>query len=179
MANYEALPTATSPAEARRQLAGPAEHVLLLGEGGAPSALLTADLLDRPDRPPIVMIPEGMSARDFAASPGVTLLDLSDDIPGIVVLHGDRPVGVMPIAVVLEAIAREATEPGPTTMGPNGNASDGTLAGDVGLPRALARCHAPGCGLLNELLFYDRAAPPWCRNANPPAHRLVLAPRTA
>lgn len=172
---YETLPVAASVEEARVRLAD-ADHVLLVGSDGVPRALLTAGLLDRGDWPPVVAIPAGMSAAEFAAGTAVTLLDLADDIPGVVAMDGDRrPVGVLPIEVVDAALVVEATHPQPTTMGPYGPAGDGALAGDVAVPYALVRCRLPGCGYVNELAFYHRDAPPPCGNPDLAAHALVVA----
>ncbi|MET8986400.1 hypothetical protein ABZW49_13205 [Nonomuraea wenchangensis] len=175
---YRSLPTAASLDEARARLTE-VEHILLLGPDGAPSALLTADLVDRAAWPPLLTIPAGMSAAEFAASTAVTLLDLSDDIVGVVAVDDGRPVGVLPIAAVDDALTAEATHPHPTTMGPYGPTGDGALAGDVALPKALVRCHWPGCGFVNQLLFYDRSAPPPCANPSSAAHTLVIAPGRA
>jgi hypothetical protein len=181
--NFVVLPHDTEFADAWRHVAD-ASYVVLAGADGAPLALLTASLLDSAadhgslsamDWPPVITIPATMSAEEFVATPGVTLLDLSDDVPGVVLVDGDRPVGVVPIETIDHLAASGGFEPPPTTRGPFGYAGDAALAGEVSLPSARVRCAAPGCGFVNTLVFFDRTVPPPCANPGLPAHRLTVA----
>jgi len=179
---FVVLPADAELADARSRVAE-AGYLVLVGADGVPLALLTAELLEGvPDSgsldgvnwPPVIMIPAALSAVEFIATPGVTLLDLSDDVPGLVLVDSDRPVGVMPIATVDGLLATGGFEPPPTTMGPLGYAGDAALPGEVDLPHARMRCAAPGCGFVNTLVFYDRSAPPLCANPDLAGHRLSV-----
>ena len=177
------LPATTELADARNSLAK-VSYLVLVREDGAPLALLTSDLLasapeigalDQVAWPPVITIPAWLSAEAFVSTAGVTLLDLSDAIPGLVLLDGARPVGVLLIATIDNLLATGGCEPPSTTMGPFGNAGDAALPGEVDVPHARVRCAASGCGFVNELVFYDRSVPPQCANPDLDAHRLIVA----
>ncbi|MEV0405678.1 hypothetical protein [Actinoallomurus sp. NPDC050550] len=172
----EVLPVDADHAEIRTRLAAVGWVVLVDGDG-EPVTLLTPDLADRAEPPPVILVAADTTAAEFVSSSAVTLLDLADDIPGLVRVSDGRPVGVLPVEELDALLATGGYEPPPTTMGPFGAATDAILPGGARVPKARVRCAEPGCGWLNELDFYDRTAPPRCANEGLPEHPLRLATR--
>lgn len=155
-----------------------ADHVVVVDSDGTPVALVTelpdgdpATLLGDVDWPPVVTVPAKVSLEEFARE-AVTLLEVWDELPGLVIVDEGRVVDVVPIQVVDRLLAQ--LRPEPTEMGPIGATGDATLGGDPAVPAARVRCAATDCGFVNTLTFYNRRRPPLCTNPDRASHPLVL-----
>jgi hypothetical protein len=157
------------------------DHLVVLSDG-VPVSLLSGPVLDGDPEtqlaelalPPVVIVPATIPLAEFIASQAVTLLDVDDDLAGLVVVDDDRVVAVIPIDEVDEFLAAGGHRPEPTEMGPVGPANIGALAGDPRTPLARVRCAAKDCGAVNVLAYFDRSAPPDCVNPDLPRHSLAL-----
>jgi CBS domain-containing protein len=166
-----------------RAALGERPFAVVVADDGAPLALLSRDDLARGGDagrvselawPPTIVMPDGMTVEEFVASRSVTLLDLADDLAGLVVGQ-HRPIGVVPIDDVDEHLARHGYRPTSTKMGPLGAAGDAVLAGDERVP--LARVACGHCGFVNTLTFIVFGMTPDCTNPDVAAHPLALPRR--
>lgn len=115
--------------------------------------------------PPCVVAPGRMTFAEFCDGPSITLLDLNAE--AIVLLDDRQGVGgVLPVAAVQRYLGSGAHAPEPIEMGPHGSSEDHLVHGRPALPLARVLCRESGCGLINELSYFDPDRPPYCRNSD-------------
>ncbi|MEU2854532.1 hypothetical protein SAMN06272735_0008 [Streptomyces sp. TLI_55] len=181
------LDAALPPSEARARLAS-AQFGLVVDGTGAVLGLVTPDgLSDAPRRAtaltalgvpllPAVLVPADTELAVLAAHPdAITLLDLLDDDPLLVVVEDigtETPLGVLPVELIDRYLATQYRPPSPT-LGEQGPTRDVGLPWPSRLPLARVVCQAPDCGEVNELRRFERTRPPYCLR-QPPRHALEL-----
>lgn len=172
--DFVALAGATTAGSAARE-AGGARYVVITGASGLPVGLVRTErllgvaselFLSEVARmhPPVVLVPAELPVGAAAQTP---LVDrLPSGLPGVVIVSGDRPVGVWE----REDVDVVALEFGGATRGGGGGGglpSDWLLWGTIGIPK-----HARECGFAEDgrLCGDERTFPekpdemPECRN---------------
>lgn len=169
--DFVALAGATTARTAARE-AGGARYVVITGASGLPVGLVRTErllgvaselFLSQVARmhPPVVLVPAEFPVGAAARTP---LVDrLPSGLPGVVIVSGDRPVGVWE----RDDVDVVTLEFGGDTRGGGGLPSDWVLPGTIGIPKQARECgfteDGRSCG--DERTFPEKPDEmPECRN---------------